>query len=52
MTLALNPNFVGAEPVCDVEFDAWCTLALSASDALPGPAVARHHRLQGLRCTA
>jgi hypothetical protein len=43
---ALNPNFVGTEQVRDMSFDAQARLTLSASDTLPGSAVARHHRLQ------
>jgi hypothetical protein len=52
VTMALNPNFVGTEQVRDVEFDESGTLTLSASDTLPGSKVARHHRLQWVRCTA
>lgn len=45
VTLALNPNFVGTTQVRDVAFDAGGLLTLSASDTVPGSAVARHHRL-------
>jgi hypothetical protein len=45
VTMALNPNFVGTTQVRDVAFDAEGRLTLSASDAVPGSAVARHHRL-------
>ena len=42
---ALNPNFIGTQQVRDMAFDADGRLALSASDTVPGTAVARHHRL-------
>lgn len=42
---ALNPNFVGTEQVRDMAFADDGTLTLSASDTVPGTAVARHHRL-------
>ena len=42
---ALNPNFVGSEQVRNVELHGDGTLTLSASDTVPGSAVARHHRL-------
>ena len=45
VTMALNPNFVGTTQVRDVAFDAAGLLTLSASDTVPGRAVARHHRL-------
>ncbi len=45
VTMALNPNFVGTTQVRDVTFDADGRLTLSASDTVPGGAVARHHRL-------
>jgi len=45
VTHALNPNFVGTEQVRWIDWPAEGQLALSASDALPGTAVARHHRL-------
>ncbi len=45
VVMALNPNFVGTDQVRNVEFDAAGVLTLSASDAVPGTAVARHHRL-------
>ncbi len=45
VTHALNPNFVGTEQVRDMAFDDDGTLTLSASDLVPGTAVARHHRL-------
>jgi hypothetical protein len=49
VTHALNPNFVGTEQVRNVDFDAEGTLTLSASDTVPGSAVARHHRLRWRR---
>jgi hypothetical protein len=52
VTHALNPNFVGTEQVRRVEFDAEGTLTLSASDSMPGSAVARHHRLRWRRAAA
>ena len=45
VAMALNPNFVGTQQVRNVEFDAAGRLTLSASDTVPGCAVARHHRL-------
>jgi len=45
VTMSLNPNFVGTDQVRNVEFDAAGVLTLSASDTVPGSAVARHHRL-------
>lgn len=45
VTHALNPNFVGTEQVRDMAFADDGTLTLSASDTVPGTAVARHHRL-------
>ena len=42
---ALNPNFVGTEQVRDMTFADDGSLTLSASDTVPGTAVARHHRL-------
>ena len=52
VTHALNPNFVGTEQVRDMDFDAQGTLTLSASDTVPGTAVARHHRLRWRRGAA
>ncbi len=49
VTHALNHNFVGTEQVRNVDFDAEGTLTLSASDTVPGSAVARHHRLRWRR---
>ena len=45
VTHALNANFVGTRQVRNMEFAADGTLTLSASDTVPGSAVARHHRL-------
>lgn len=45
VTHALNPNFVGTQQVRDMAFAANGELTLSASDTVPGSAVARHHRL-------
>jgi len=45
VTHALNPNFVGTEQIRDMSFAGDGTLTLSASDTVPGSAVARHHRL-------
>ncbi|MBC7437019.1 MAG: lipocalin-like domain-containing protein [Bdellovibrionales bacterium] len=45
VTHSLNPNFVGTEQVRNMTFDGNGGLTLSASDVLPGTAVARHHRL-------
>ncbi len=45
VVMALNPNFVHTDQVRNVEFDAAGVLTLSASDTVPGSAVARHHRL-------
>lgn len=42
---ALNPNFVGTQQVRNMTFGEDGTLTLSASDVVPGTAVARHHRL-------
>ncbi len=42
---SLNPNFVGTQQVRDMRFDEEGLLTLSASDTVPGSAVARHHRL-------
>ena len=42
---SLNPNFVGTQQVRNMEFASDGNLTLSASDTLPGTAVARHHRL-------
>ncbi|MEY4654194.1 MAG: hypothetical protein RI884_2775 [Pseudomonadota bacterium] len=42
---ALNPNFVGTDQVRNMDFAADGTLTLSASDAVPGTSVMRHHRL-------
>lgn len=52
VTMALNPNFVGTDQVRNVEFDAAGVLTLSASDTVPGTAVARHHRLKWRRAGA
>ena len=45
VTHALNANFVGTRQVRTMAFAADGTLTLSASDTVPGTAVARHHRL-------
>lgn len=45
VTHSLNPNFVGTDQVRNMDFGADGTLTLSASDTVPGTAVARHHRL-------
>lgn len=45
VVMALNPNFLNTDQVRNVEFDAAGVLTLSASDTVPGSAVARHHRL-------
>jgi len=45
VTHALNPNFVGTQQVRDMTFEGAGQLTLSASDTVPGTAVARHHRL-------
>ena len=45
VTHSLNANFVGTQQVRNMEFAADGTLTLSASDTVPGTAVARHHRL-------
>jgi len=45
VTQALNPNFVGTQQVRNMDFCADGQLTLSASDTVPGTAVARHHRL-------
>jgi len=45
VTHSLNPNFVGTEQVRWIDWPAPGQLALSASDRVPGTAVARHHRL-------
>lgn len=45
VTQSLNPNFVGTQQVRDMHFDGKGGLTLSASDTVPGTAVARHHRL-------
>ena len=45
VTHSLNPNFVGTQQVRNMEFASDSNLTLSASDTLPGTAVARHHRL-------
>ncbi len=45
VVMALNPNFVHTDQVRNVEFDATGVLTLSASDTVPGSAVARYHRL-------
>ncbi len=42
---ALNPNFVGTQQVRNMDFGPDGTLTLSASDTVPGTAVARHHSL-------
>jgi Lipocalin-like domain len=36
VVMALNPNFVGTDPVRNVAFDAQGLLTLSATDTLPG----------------
>lgn len=45
VTQSLNPNFVGTEQARWIDWPAPGQLALSASDTVPGTAVARHHRL-------
>ena len=45
VTHSLNPNFVGTEQVRWIDWPAPGELALSASDRVPGTAIARHHRL-------
>ena len=45
VTHSLNPNFVGTQQVRTMEFAPDGNLTLSASDMVPGTAVARHHRL-------
>lgn len=45
VTHSLNPNFVGTQQVRTMTFAADGDLTLSASDTVPGTAVARHHRL-------
>ena len=46
VTQSLNPNFVGTQQVRNMAFaDGGQELTLSASDTVPGTAVARHHRL-------
>jgi hypothetical protein len=45
VTQSLNPNFVGTEQTRWIDWPAQDQLALSASDTVPGTAVARHHRL-------
>lgn len=45
VTQSLNPNFVGTEQTRWIDWPADGQLALSASDIVPGTAVARHHRL-------
>ena len=42
---SLNPGFVGTQQVRNMEFSSDGNLTLSASDTLPGTALARHHRL-------
>lgn len=42
---SLNPNFVGTKQVRNIDFDIADDLTLSASDTVPGTAIARHHRL-------
>ena len=46
VTQSLNPNFVGTRQIRNMAFDqGGSQLTLSASDTVPGTAVARHHRL-------
>ena len=45
VTHSLNPNFVGTQQVRNMTFTPDGGLTLSASDAVPGTEVARHHRL-------
>ncbi|MCJ0764783.1 lipocalin-like domain-containing protein [Variovorax terrae] len=52
VTHALNPNFVGTQQVRNMDIDADGGLTLSASDTVPGTAVARHHRLVWSRRSA
>ncbi|RYX96448.1 MAG: hypothetical protein EOO28_07660 [Comamonadaceae bacterium] len=49
VTHSLNPNFVGTQQVRNMDFAADGGLTLSASDTVPGSAVARHHRLMWTR---
>lgn len=46
---ALNPNFVGTDQVRNMVWGDDGSLTLSASDTVPGTAVARHHELQWSR---
>ena len=45
VTHSLNANFVGTQQVRNMAFSQDGQLTLSASDSVPGTAVARHHRL-------
>ena len=45
VTHSLNANFVGTQQVRDMAFSPDGDLTLSASDTMPGTAVARQHRL-------
>ena len=51
VTHSLNPNFVGTQQVRNMTFAPNGGLTLSASDAVPGTDVARHHRLIWARQT-
>lgn len=52
VTHALNPNFVGTQQIRNMAFAPDGSLTLSASDSVPGTAVARHHRLVWKRVSA
>ena len=52
VTHSLNPNFVGTQQVRNMTFSADGNLTLSASDAVPGTDIARHHRLVWARVAA
>lgn len=52
VTHSLNPNFCGTRQIRNMAFAADGGLTLSASDAVPGSDVARHHRLVWKRATA
>ena len=52
VTHSLNPNFLGTRQVRQVDLSEPGVLILSASDVLPGSALARHHRLIWQRACA
>lgn len=52
VTHSLNPNFVGTQQIRNMAFAPDGSLTLSASDSVPGTAVARHHRLVWKRVSA